>query len=118
MQVGLLATLLAMLIAVPLGLVAGYYGGWLDSVIARTTDVMLAFPFVILAILLAAIIGPSLTTATIALGIAGVPANAPDHARRDARAPRGGVRARGGRERRRRRHDHLPAHPPEHVARR
>ena len=73
MQVGLLATLLGMLIAVPLGLVGGYYGGWFDSVIARTTDVMLAFPFVILAILLAVIMGPSLTTATIALGLAGVP---------------------------------------------
>lgn len=73
MQVGLLATLLGMLIAVPLGLIAGYYGGWFDSVIARTTDLMLAFPFVILAILLAAIMGPSLTTATIALGLAGVP---------------------------------------------
>jgi peptide/nickel transport system permease protein len=73
MQVGVLATLLGMLIAVPLGLVAGYYGGWLDSVVARTTDVMLAFPFVILAILLAATMGASLTTATIAIGVAGVP---------------------------------------------
>ena len=60
MQVGLLATLLAMLIAVPLGLVAGYYRRLVDAVIARATDVMLAFPFVILAIVLAAILGPSL----------------------------------------------------------
>jgi peptide/nickel transport system permease protein len=73
MQVGLLATALGMLVAVPLGLIAGYYGGWLDAVVARTTDIMLAFPFVVLAILLAAIIGTGLKTATIALGIAAVP---------------------------------------------
>jgi peptide/nickel transport system permease protein len=73
MQVGLLATTLATVIAVPLGLVAGYYGGWFDAVIGRTTDVMLAFPFVILAILLASILGPSLTTVTISLGVAAVP---------------------------------------------
>jgi len=73
MQVGLLATMLALVIAVPLGLVAGYYRGWIDSVIARATDVVLAFPFIVLAIGLAAILGPSLTTATLALGIAAVP---------------------------------------------
>jgi peptide/nickel transport system permease protein len=72
-QVGLLATALGMLVAVPLGLLAGYYGGWLDAVVARTTDVMLAFPFVILAMLLAVVIGPSVLTATVALGIAAVP---------------------------------------------
>jgi peptide/nickel transport system permease protein len=73
MQVGFLSTLLAMAIAVPLGLVAGYYRGWADAVIARGTDVMLSFPFVILAIGLAAILGPSLTTVTIALGVAAAP---------------------------------------------
>ena len=57
----------------PIGLLAGYYRGWVDSVVARVTDVLLAFPFVILAIGLAAIMGPSLTTTTIALGIAAVP---------------------------------------------
>jgi peptide/nickel transport system permease protein len=73
MLVGFLATGLAMLIAVPLGLLAGYYRGWADAVIARTTDVLLAFPFVILAIGLAAILGPSLETVTIALGVAAAP---------------------------------------------
>jgi ABC-type dipeptide/oligopeptide/nickel transport system permease subunit len=70
---GVLATLLAMIVAVPLGLVAGYYRGWLDPLIARVTDVMLAFPFLILAVGFAAIFGPSLRNATIALGIAAVP---------------------------------------------
>ncbi len=70
---GVLATLLGMSIAVPLGVVAGYYRGWLDTVIARATDVLLAFPFLILAVGLAAILGPSLTNAVIALGVAAVP---------------------------------------------
>ena len=71
--VGFLATGISLLIAVPIGLLAGYYRGFFDSVVARVTDVMLAFPFVILAIGLWAIMGPSLTTTTVALGIAGVP---------------------------------------------
>jgi peptide/nickel transport system permease protein len=71
--VGFLATGFSLLVAVPIGLLAGYYRGWVDSVVARVTDVMLAFPFVILAIGLAAILNPSLTTTTVALGIAGVP---------------------------------------------
>jgi peptide/nickel transport system permease protein len=74
MQVGVLATLLAMAIAVPIGMVAGYYRGWVDTVIARATDVLLSFPFVILAVGLAAILGPSLTNATLALGVGAIPA--------------------------------------------
>jgi peptide/nickel transport system permease protein len=70
---GFFATVLAMIIAVPIGLVAGYYRGKLDTVIARVTDVLLAFPFLILAVGLAAILGPSLLNATLALGIAAVP---------------------------------------------
>jgi peptide/nickel transport system permease protein len=74
MQAGVFSTALAMLIAVPIGLTAGYYRGWIDPVISRITDVMLAFPFLIIAVGLAAILGPSLTNATIALGIAAIPA--------------------------------------------
>jgi peptide/nickel transport system permease protein len=73
MQAGFLATVLAMVIAVPIGIVAGYYRGWIDPVIARLTDVLLAFPFLILAVGLAAILGPSLLNATIALGLAAAP---------------------------------------------
>jgi peptide/nickel transport system permease protein len=72
-EAGVLATLLAMVIAVPIGLAAGYYRGWIDPVIARLTDVLLAFPFLILAVGLAAILGPSLRNATIALGVGAVP---------------------------------------------
>lgn len=74
MQVGFLSTMLAMAIAVPIGMVAGYYRGWVDTVIARLTDVLLSFPFLILAVGLAAILGASLFNATLALGISAVPA--------------------------------------------
>jgi peptide/nickel transport system permease protein len=73
MQAGFFATVLAMVLAVPIGMVAGYYRGWVDTVIARLTDVLLSFPFIILAVGLAAILGPSLTNATIALGVSAVP---------------------------------------------
>jgi peptide/nickel transport system permease protein len=72
-QAGVLATLLAMAVGVPIGLVAGYYRGWIDPVISRLTDVVLAFPFLILAVGLAAILGPSLLNATIALGVGAAP---------------------------------------------
>jgi len=72
-QAGVFATLLAIVIAVPIGLVAGYYRGWADLVISRVTDVLLAFPFLILAVGLAAILGPSLLNATLAIGIGAVP---------------------------------------------
>jgi peptide/nickel transport system permease protein len=74
MQVGLLAVALAFLVGVPLGLLAGYYGRFADSAVSRLTDTMLAFPFLVLAVGLAAILGPSLTNATIAIGISQIPA--------------------------------------------
>jgi peptide/nickel transport system permease protein len=72
-QAGFFATVLAIVIAVPIGVIAGYYRGKVDTVIARVTDVLLAFPFLILAVGLAAILGPSLLNATLALGIAAIP---------------------------------------------
>ncbi|MZD04458.1 ABC transporter permease subunit [Streptomyces sp. SID5785] len=74
MQVGVLAVALAFLVGVPLGLLAGYYGKVADSVVSRVTDTMLAFPFLVLAVGLAAVLGPSLTNATIAIGISQIPA--------------------------------------------
>lgn len=74
MQVGLVAVVLAFLIGVPLGLIGGYYGKFADGAISRLTDTMLAFPFLVLAVGLAAILGPSLTNATIAIGISQIPA--------------------------------------------
>ncbi|WP_405778211.1 ABC transporter permease [Streptomyces sp. NBC_00859] len=74
MQVGVVAVLLAFVIAVPLGLLAGYYGRFADTAVSRLTDTMLAFPFLVLAVGLAAVLGPSLQNATIAIGISQIPA--------------------------------------------
>jgi peptide/nickel transport system permease protein len=73
LEVAFIATALIVLIGVTVGLIAGYYRGWVDPVVSRITDVMLAFPFLIVAVGLAAILGPSLTNATIALGFAAAP---------------------------------------------
>jgi len=73
MQAGVFSILLAMLIGVPIGLCAGYYRGALDQVIMRLTDAWLAFPFLILAIGLVTILGPSLTNATLAIGLGATP---------------------------------------------
>ncbi len=73
LEAGLLATALAMLVAVPVGLVAGYYRGFVDAVIMRITDVLLAFPFLILAVGLAAILGASLRNVVLALGLSQLP---------------------------------------------
>jgi peptide/nickel transport system permease protein len=72
-QAGVLSSLLAVMVATPLGFVAGYYRGWVDPVLSRVNDVLLAFPFLVLAVGLAAIFGPSLLNATLALGIAQIP---------------------------------------------
>jgi len=72
-QAGVFSILLAITVGVPLGLVAGYYRGALDQVIMRLTDAWLAFPFLILAIGLVTIMGPSLTNATIAIGLGATP---------------------------------------------
>ncbi|GAB3424545.1 ABC transporter permease [Flindersiella endophytica] len=72
LQASVLAVVAALVIGVPLGLMAGY-SPVLDAVISRVTDLVLAFPFLILAVGLAAIRGPSLINAALAIGIAQVP---------------------------------------------
>ncbi|MBM0226736.1 ABC transporter permease [Micromonospora sp. ATA51] len=71
---GVCSTALAMLVGVPVGLVAGFYRGWVDPIIMRLNDVMLAFPFLIFAVGLAAILGASLRNVIIALAVAQFPA--------------------------------------------
>ena len=73
MQAGVFSILLAIAVGVPTGLVAGYYRGALDQLIMRLTDAWLAFPFLILAIGLVTIMGPSLTNATVAIGLGATP---------------------------------------------
>jgi len=70
---GVVSVFIALFVGMPIGLVAGWFGGWLDALISRATDALLAVPFLILAIALAAALGPSLTNAMIAIGLSQVP---------------------------------------------
>jgi len=70
---GVVAALISLSIGVPVGLLAGYAGGRTDMLISRLTDAVLACPFLILAIALAAFLGPSLTNAMIAIGVSATP---------------------------------------------
>jgi peptide/nickel transport system permease protein len=73
LSAGLVSVGIAVGAGVPLGLLAGYAGGWIDAIISRVVDAMLAIPFLILAIALAAFLGPSLTNAMIAIGVTSTP---------------------------------------------
>ncbi|MBR0843359.1 ABC transporter permease [Bradyrhizobium liaoningense] len=70
---GMISVTVAVFIGLPLGLVAGYFGGLADMVISRLADALLACPFLVLAIALAAFLGPSLENAMVAIGISAVP---------------------------------------------
>jgi peptide/nickel transport system permease protein len=70
---GLVSVSIALALGVPIGLVAGFAGGPTDGVVSRLTDAFLACPFLILAIALAAFLGPSLTNAMIAIGVSATP---------------------------------------------
>ena len=70
---GAISVSIALTVGVPLGLISGYRGGFLDALISRITDAMLACPFLILAIALAAFLGPSLSNAMIAIGVSATP---------------------------------------------
>jgi len=71
--IGLLSVSIALIIGCLIGVVAGYFGGKLGEVLMRGIDVVLAFPSILLAILIVAILGPSLINAMIAIGIVNVP---------------------------------------------
>jgi peptide/nickel transport system permease protein len=70
---GVVSVSISLLLGVPIGLAAGFLGGVVDGVISRITDAFLACPFLILAIALAAFLGPSLTNAMIAIGVSATP---------------------------------------------
>lgn len=73
LMAGVVSVAIAVLLGVPLGMLAGYLRGWTDAVISRITEALLAAPFLILAIALAAFLGPSLTNAMIAIGLSAMP---------------------------------------------
>lgn len=73
MMAGTISVVVALLVGVPIGLLAGLTGGWVDALISRVADAMLSVPFLILAIALAAFLGPALENAMIAIAISASP---------------------------------------------
>jgi peptide/nickel transport system permease protein len=87
LRVAVVSVALAALVGVTVGVIAGYRGGWLDTVVMRVVDVMFAFPVLLLALAIVAILGPGVTTTMLAIGIVYIPIFA-----RVARASTLGVR--------------------------
>jgi peptide/nickel transport system permease protein len=73
LQTGLISVTIAILIGVPMGLLAGFYGGITDRSMMRLVDLMLTFPGILLALVLIAILGPDLFNAMLAVGISASP---------------------------------------------
>ena len=73
LMAGVFSVAIAVFLGVPFGLLSGYFGGWVDMIISRITEALLAMPFLITAIALAAFLGPSLTNAMIAIGFSATP---------------------------------------------
>lgn len=73
LMAGIFSVGIAVAVGVPLGLISGYFGGWLDIIISRFTEALLAMPFLITAIALATFLGPSLINAMIAIGFSAMP---------------------------------------------
>jgi len=72
-MIGVIAVAIGLVLGVPIGLISGFYGGWIDALMMRLVDVMLAFPSTLLAIGMVAILGPGLTNAILAVGVVAVP---------------------------------------------
>lgn len=73
LMVGIAAVIISSLIGVTLGLIAGYYGRWLDMAIMRTMDMILAFPGIFLALAIVSLLGPGLTNAVLAVAVSAIP---------------------------------------------
>jgi dipeptide transport system permease protein len=67
--IGVIVTTIALTGGIAIGVIAGYFGGWLDTLIMRVMDVILAFPSLLLALVLVAVLGPGLTNAMIAIAL-------------------------------------------------
>lgn len=72
--VGIVPVVIAVALGVTLGLIAGYYGKWIDQVVMRVVDIMLAFPWLLLAIGIMAVLGPGINNVAIAVAIVYIPA--------------------------------------------
>lgn len=69
--VGIVSSLISLLIGVPLGLYAGYYRGWIETFIMRTADVAMSIPSIILILVLVSVVGPSIWSVTVVIGVLG-----------------------------------------------
>lgn len=76
LMIGFTTVTFAIIIGTILGALAGYFGGWIDNLIMRTMDVLLAFPSLLLAIAIVTVLGPGLQNALLAIGIVSIPAYA------------------------------------------
>lgn len=75
-QMGIIATMISALIGITIGSIAGYFGGWTDTIVMRLLDIYQGIPMFLLCVSLAAVLGPSLRNAIIAIGISAVPGSA------------------------------------------
>lgn len=73
LAVGLFSTIISVVIGVPLGICAGYFRGWFETIVMRLVDVFMSFPSMILIMVLVSIVGPSVWTVTIVIGVLGWP---------------------------------------------
>lgn len=73
LRIGVIGITIGALIGIPLGLISGYFGGWLDSLLSWITDVQMSFPDILLALSIIAILGPGISNAMLAIGISFVP---------------------------------------------
>ncbi len=71
--IGTFSVSISLSFGILIGLISGYYGGWVDRIVMRLIDIMLAFPYILLTIVIVAILGPSLTNAMLAIGISQIP---------------------------------------------
>jgi ABC-type dipeptide/oligopeptide/nickel transport system permease subunit len=71
--IGIVSVGISLALGLLIGTLAGYFGGWFDRIVMRIIDIMLAFPYILLTIVIVALLGPSLLNAMVAIGISQVP---------------------------------------------
>ena len=73
LEIAVTAVVMSVVIGLPLGMVSGYFGGWIDNVLMRLVDTLLAFPALLLALTISAVLGPNIQNTIIAIGVAFTP---------------------------------------------
>ena len=74
LQVGMISVLIGGTFGILMGAIAGFFGGWIDEIVSRFIDIMLAFPSILLALAVVSVLGPDLHNLMIAVGISSIPA--------------------------------------------